>query len=97
MLPFSQGPRSTLGGWEAVWLPLGEGEAEGLTLGKGEGWEPVEVRSLWEEARRLGREPWLLRLVWALSSPRRREPYRNVSRYVFLACRLDGPLVSASS
>jgi hypothetical protein len=48
------------------------------------GWEPVEVRSSWEEARRLGREPWLLRLVWALSSPRRREPYRNVSRYVFL-------------
>jgi methyltransferase (TIGR00027 family) len=51
------------------------------------GWEPVEVRSSWEEARRLGREPWLLRLVWALSSPRRREPYRNVSRYVFLRRR----------
>ena len=27
MLPFSQGPRSALAGWEAAWLPLGEGEA----------------------------------------------------------------------
>jgi methyltransferase (TIGR00027 family) len=61
------------------------------------GWKPVEVRSSWEEARRLGREPWLLRLVWALSSPRRREPYRSVSRYVLLGHRYDGPLVSASS
>ena len=48
------------------------------------GWEPVEIRSSWEEARRLGREPWLLRLIWAFSSPRQRESYRNVSRYVLL-------------
>ena len=29
--------------WEAVWMPLGEGEAERLTIGRGTGWKPVEV------------------------------------------------------
>jgi beta-mannosidase len=29
--------------WEAVWMPLGEGEAERLTLGRGSGWKPIEV------------------------------------------------------
>ncbi|MHB8587255.1 MAG: glycoside hydrolase family 2 protein [Candidatus Dormibacteraceae bacterium] len=29
--------------WEAVWMPLGEGEAEGLTLGRSSGWKPIEV------------------------------------------------------
>jgi beta-mannosidase len=32
-----------LSGWEAVWTPLGEGEAERLTIGKGTGWKPIEV------------------------------------------------------
>ena len=32
-----------LSGWEAVWTPLGEGEAERLTIGKGLGWKPIEV------------------------------------------------------
>jgi beta-mannosidase len=32
-----------LGGWEAVWMPLGEGEAERLTIGRGTGWQPIEV------------------------------------------------------
>ena len=32
-----------LGGWEAMWMPLGEGEAERLTIGRGSGWKPVEV------------------------------------------------------
>jgi beta-mannosidase len=32
-----------LGGWEAIWAPLGEGEAERLTIGKGAGWKPIEV------------------------------------------------------
>ena len=32
-----------LTGWEAVWMPLGEGEAERLTLGRGTGWRPIEV------------------------------------------------------
>ncbi len=29
--------------WEAVWMPLGEGEAERLTIGRGSGWKPIEV------------------------------------------------------
>jgi beta-mannosidase len=32
-----------LSAWEAVWVPLGEGEAERLTNGLGAGWKPVEV------------------------------------------------------
>lgn len=32
-----------LTGWEAVWMPLGEGEAERLTIGHGTGWRPIEV------------------------------------------------------
>jgi len=32
-----------LSGWEAVWMPLGEGEAERLTVGRGVGWKPIEV------------------------------------------------------
>jgi len=32
-----------LSGWEAVWMPLGEGEAERLTVGHGSGWKPIEV------------------------------------------------------
>lgn len=32
-----------LGGWEAIWMSLGEGEAERLTIGRGSGWRPVEV------------------------------------------------------
>ncbi|HET7419697.1 MAG TPA: glycoside hydrolase family 2 TIM barrel-domain containing protein [Candidatus Dormibacteraeota bacterium] len=35
--------RRELTGWEAVWMPLGEGEAERLTAGMGSGWKPVEV------------------------------------------------------
>ena len=32
-----------LSGWEAVWMSLGEGEAEGLTIGRSAGWKPIEV------------------------------------------------------
>src|SRR5216683_2481269 len=32
-----------LSAWEAVWMPLGEGEAEGLTVGRSAGWKPIEV------------------------------------------------------
>jgi beta-mannosidase len=32
-----------LSAWEAVWMSLGEGEAEGLPLGRGSGWKPIEV------------------------------------------------------
>ncbi|TMG07628.1 MAG: hypothetical protein E6I06_09595 [Chloroflexi bacterium] len=35
--------RRELTGWEAVWMPLGEGEAERLTIGRGSGWKPIEV------------------------------------------------------
>ena len=44
-LPLSQraGGIRELSGWEAVWTPLGEGEAERLTIGKGQGWKPIEV------------------------------------------------------
>jgi beta-mannosidase len=35
--------RRELTAWEAVWMPLGEGEAERLTIGRGSGWKPVEV------------------------------------------------------
>ena len=44
-LPMAQraAGRRELTGWEAVWMPLGEGEAERLPLGRGSGWKPVEV------------------------------------------------------
>ncbi|HKV88984.1 MAG TPA: hypothetical protein VJT78_13395 [Candidatus Dormibacteraeota bacterium] len=47
-LPLTQlaAGKRELTGWEAVWMPLGEGEAEGLTLGRGSGWKPVEVPRL---------------------------------------------------
>jgi beta-mannosidase len=32
-----------LSAWEAVWMALGEGEAERLTNGRGAGWKPIEV------------------------------------------------------
>jgi beta-mannosidase len=32
-----------LSSWEAVWMSLGEGEAERLTIGSGSGWKPIEV------------------------------------------------------
>jgi beta-mannosidase len=35
--------RRELSGWEAVWMPLGEGEADRLTIGRGSGWKPIEV------------------------------------------------------
>jgi len=42
-LPQRTTGRRELTGWEAVWMPLGEGEAERLTVGRGSGWQPVEV------------------------------------------------------
>src|SRR5438105_3312234 len=35
--------RRELTGWEAIWMPLGEGEAERLPTGRGSGWKPIEV------------------------------------------------------
>jgi beta-mannosidase len=47
-LPLTQlaAGRRELSSWEAVWMPLGEGEAERLTIGRGSGWKPVEVPRL---------------------------------------------------
>lgn len=47
-LPMTQlaAGKRELTGWEAVWMPLGEGEAERLTLGRGAGWKPAEVPRL---------------------------------------------------
>ncbi len=44
-LPARQGAGGVraLAGWECCWMALGEGEAEGLPMGRGEGWEHVEV------------------------------------------------------
>jgi beta-mannosidase len=44
-LPLRQGAGGirALGQWEGTWLSLGEGEAEGLPVGRGTGWEPVPV------------------------------------------------------
>src|SRR5712692_5574937 len=44
-LPLRQGSSGIrpLTDWEALWMPLGEGEAERLPAGRGQGWEPVEV------------------------------------------------------
>jgi len=42
-LPQRSGGIRELSGWEAVWMPLGEGEAERLTVGRGVGWKPIEV------------------------------------------------------
>lgn len=46
-LPLRQGggEARALGGWEALWTSLGEGEAERLPAGRGRGWEPVQVPS----------------------------------------------------
>ncbi|HUY74281.1 MAG TPA: hypothetical protein VMW11_07195 [Candidatus Dormibacteraeota bacterium] len=44
-LPMAQraAGRRELTAWEALWMPLGEGEAERLPIGRGSGWKPIEV------------------------------------------------------
>ena len=55
-LPLRQGGGGTrtLGGWEAVWVPLGEGESDGLPGGAGVDWQPVQVPE--QHAAREGRQ-----------------------------------------
>lgn len=60
---------------------------EGPDVFRSLGWEPIEVRSAWAEARRLGRESWFLRLMWTLSPPRQRVSYQTISQYVLLGRR----------
>jgi beta-mannosidase len=42
-MPQRTAGRRELTGWEALWKPLGDGEADGLPSGRGEGWKPIEV------------------------------------------------------
>lgn len=44
-LPLPQGPGGVrqLSGWDALWMSLGEGEAERLPSGRGGGWKAIEV------------------------------------------------------
>jgi methyltransferase (TIGR00027 family) len=44
------------------------------------GWQPVEVRSLWEEARKLDRLPGFLRLLEAITPRTHRELFHSVNR-----------------
>ena len=48
------------------------------------GWEPVEVRSSWEEARRLGRLPLAMRALWAISPVSQRARLLDLTRVVLL-------------
>jgi methyltransferase (TIGR00027 family) len=48
------------------------------------GWTPVDVRSSWEEAVRLGRVPWWLRAVEAVTPPGRRDGLHHIARLVLL-------------
>jgi methyltransferase (TIGR00027 family) len=57
---------------------------EGPDFFQARGWEPVEVRSSWAEARRLGRLPLALRSLEAATLPGERERYRDLARLVLL-------------
>jgi methyltransferase (TIGR00027 family) len=48
------------------------------------GWDPVEVRSLWLEQRRIGREPKPMRLAWTLASARLRGVLEQIGSLVLL-------------
>jgi hypothetical protein len=57
---------------------------EGSEFFQPQGWRPVEVRYLWDEARRLGREPERMSRLWSTASPQVRQPYREIAPYVLL-------------
>lgn len=65
--------------------PFRFGPEEGPGFFRPLGWEPVEVSSLWLDARRLRREPSLMRLLWILGPARQRERYRKFQLTVLLA------------
>jgi methyltransferase (TIGR00027 family) len=60
------------------------GPEEGPDFFRPLGWTPIEVTSSWQEARRLGRAPWLVRALQALTRPRDRARYRDLARVVLL-------------
>lgn len=74
---------------EAAGAPYRFAPAEGVAFFRPLGWEPLDDRSSWEEARRLGREPWIMRVAWTLATPSRRRTYRDVSRYVLMGRRQE--------
>ena len=57
--------------------------ANGIEQFKAWGWRPAAVLSGWEEARRLGRQTWLMRLAWAVSSGQRQR-FRGLTTYALL-------------
>jgi hypothetical protein len=55
----------------------------------------VEVLSTWKESARLGRLPWWLRAVEAITPPGRRDDLHHIARLALLerSDSLDGELV----
>ena len=74
-LPLRQGPGGIrqLAGWEAVFLSLGEGEAEGLPAGGGTGWKGIEVPG--QLAATEGRQAVWYRTIQFAGSGRKTERY----------------------
>jgi O-methyltransferase involved in polyketide biosynthesis len=61
--------------------------AEGTAFFKPHGWRELTYRSSMEEAHRLKREmrgAWFMRLMWRLSSAKKREEFRRFSGFVLL-------------
>jgi O-methyltransferase involved in polyketide biosynthesis len=50
------------------------------------GWNPIEVRSSWEEALRLGRLPRWLRVVAALTPRNQHTDFHDIARLALLEC-----------
>jgi O-methyltransferase involved in polyketide biosynthesis len=60
------------------------GPEEGPDFFRPLGWEPVENRSSWEEARRLGRLPWPLRALAVITPPAQRSCYQQLTSLLLL-------------
>lgn len=58
--------------------------AEGPDFFRAQGWKPAVVRSAWDEARRFGRAPWWMEVLWRVTPPERRQMYRETAQYVVL-------------
>jgi hypothetical protein len=78
---FARGLRNDL---DASGCSLRFAPPDGPEFFRPQGWRPVEVRHLWDEARRLGREPERMSRLWSAASPQVRQPYREIARYVLL-------------
>jgi len=61
------------------WAP-----ADGPDFFRPYGWAPVEVRSSWDEAARMGRLPRFLRVVEAVTPPGRRDDMHHIARLALL-------------